>query len=136
MAASAIRSQVESSTAPKTEPPPRARAIAPSTRSSSTEMVTTKAPQNSCPRRQEDRSGDRAQGAGDGDGVRGDPGPGQAGTSGADDLADDGTGVDAEHQASPAPGAEPGLAPATPAASSARVSDSSCGSTGLARRPA
>src|SRR3712207_813351 len=49
MAASAARSPVESSTAPNTEPPPRARARAPSSMSSSTKTVTVNAPQKSCP---------------------------------------------------------------------------------------
>src|SRR5918912_2488391 len=49
IAASAARSPVLSSTAPNTEPPPRGRASAPSSMSSSTKTVTVNAPQNSCP---------------------------------------------------------------------------------------
>ena len=48
-APSLIRSQVASSTAPNRVPPPRWRAIAPSSMSASTKNPTTRAPANSCP---------------------------------------------------------------------------------------
>jgi hypothetical protein len=49
IAPSAIRSHVASSTAPKRRPPPRSRAIAPSSMSASTNTETAKAPQNNSP---------------------------------------------------------------------------------------
>ena len=48
-APSLIRSQVASSTAPKRVPPPRSRAIAPSSMSNSTKNDTTQPPANSLP---------------------------------------------------------------------------------------
>ncbi len=48
-APSLIRSQVASSTAPNRVPPPRCRAIAPSSMSASTKKNTATAPHHSCP---------------------------------------------------------------------------------------
>ena len=49
IAPSPIRSQVASSTAPNRVPPPRSRAIAPSSMSASTKNETATEPHHSCP---------------------------------------------------------------------------------------
>lgn len=49
IAPSAIRSHAASSTAPNRVPPPRSRAMVPSSMSASTNTATAKAPHHSCP---------------------------------------------------------------------------------------
>ena len=89
---------VESSTAPNTDPPPVARATAPSTMSSITNAQTSRVPTKNQRSREEDhRTGDGAEGADDGDDVRGEPGARQARTERHHGARDRGAGMDVQH---------------------------------------